>query len=84
MEKYQALGLIMALSNMIPGILLAWFHKSIGTSVARLGKHMHLDRLVHAKLYEERNARKFILIVGICLTAWGVIAFFLLPIITGK
>ncbi len=84
MEKGQTIGLIMAISNMIPGVLLAWFHKPIGSSMSTLGKKLHLDKLVHATLYEERNSRKFVLVLGVLLIVWGVIAFYLLPAISGK
>jgi hypothetical protein len=84
MENGQTIGIIMAIANVIPGILLAWFHKPIGSSMSTLGKKLHLEKLAHAKLYEERNSRKFILVVGIWLILWGVIAFFLLPAISGK
>jgi len=78
------MGLIMAITNVIPGILLAWFHKPIGSSMSKLGKKLQLDKLVHRKLYEEPNSRRFILVLGIWLMVWGVIAFFLLPAMSGE
>jgi len=84
MNNGQTIGLYMAILNIIPGILLSWFHKPIGTSMSNCGKKFHLDTLVNAKLYEENYSRKFILVVGIWLVIWGVIAFFLLPSLIGK
>lgn len=83
MEEGQTIGLIMAIANAIAGALLVWFHKPIGSSASWLGKKWQLDRLVHATLYEEPNSRKYVLVIGICLIVWGVIAFFLLPAMTG-
>ncbi|MDD3275715.1 MAG: hypothetical protein PHP93_01550 [Kiritimatiellales bacterium] len=74
----------MAIVNIIPGILLSWFYKPIGTYMSNCGKKLHLDKLLNAKLYEEHHSRKFILVVGIWLITWGLIAFFLLPAIMGK
>lgn len=83
MEEGKTIGLIMGIANAILGALLVWFHKPIGSSGSRLGKKWQLDKLIHASLYEEPNSRKFILVIGICLIVWGVIAFFLLPAMTG-
>lgn len=83
MEEGKTIGLIMGTANAILGALLVWFHKPIGSSGSRLGKKWQLDKLIHASLYEEPNSRKFILVIGICLIVWGVIAFFLLPAMTG-
>jgi hypothetical protein len=84
MDNGQTIGLAMAIGNIIPGALLSWFHKPIGTSMSNLGKKFHLDKLLNAKLYEERNSRTFVLVIGIWLILWGVVAFFLLPAITGN
>lgn len=83
MEKGQLIGTIIGISNVIPGILLSVFYKPIGTGMSSLGKKMHMDKLVGMNLYEERNSRRFILVVGIWLTVWGMIAFFLLPALIG-
>ena len=73
----------MGVSNLILGIALAVFQKPIGSSMATLGKKFNADNIFGAKLYEERNSRLFVLVVGIALVLWGVIAFFLLPAMIG-
>ena len=74
----------MGITSVLPGILLALFYKPIGSSMSVFGKKVHADRIFGAQLYEERNSRKFILIVGIWLIVWGVIAFFLFSNIIGR
>jgi hypothetical protein len=83
MEKGLLIGTIQGIVNVIPGILLSLFHKPIGSHMSAFGKKVHANKLFGAKLYEERNSRKFVLIVGIYLICWGVIAFFLLPKLIG-
>ena len=84
MESSQSIGPMMAIMNIIPGILLAWFHKPIGSKMSAIGKDSYFEILFHPILYEERNSRKVILVVGIWLIVWGVIAFFLLPALSGN
>ena len=84
MGKGQLIGTIQAVVNIIPGILLALFHNQIGTSMSAFGKKVHADKIFGAKLYEERNSRRFVLIVGVWLIAWGIIAFFLFSNIIGQ
>jgi hypothetical protein len=83
MDKGQLIGTIQAVVNIIPGILLSLFHKPIGSSMSAFGKKVHADRIFGAKLYEERNSRRFVLIVGVWLIVWGIIAFFLFSTIIG-
>ena len=84
MNEGQLIGTIIGVSNMILGISLAVFQKPIGSNMATLGKKFHADKFFGAKLYDERNSRRFVLVVGIALVLWGVIAFFLLPAMIGE
>ncbi|MDD2239648.1 MAG: hypothetical protein PHI93_03195 [Kiritimatiellae bacterium] len=84
MENGQSIGPMMAIMNIIPGILLAYFHKPIGSKMSAIGKNSLFDKLTPYKLYEEHNSRRVILVVGIWLIAWGVTAFFLLPTLSGN
>ena len=83
MTEGQIIGAIIGISNIIVGALLSVFFKPIGSGMSVLGKRMRMDKIVGAKLYEERNSRRFVLVVGIWLVVWGIIAFFLIPAITG-
>lgn len=82
MKNAQIIGLITAITNVLPGLLLVWLHKPIGSCASAFGKKMRLDKLLHRKLYEEKNSQKFILVVGIWLIVWGVLAYFLLTALT--
>ena len=83
MTEGQIIGAAMGISNVAAGALLSVFFKPIGSAMSALGKRTHMDRIVGAKLYEQRNARKFVLVVGIWLIVWGIIAFFLFPALIG-
>ena len=84
MNNGLTIGILQAAINIPIGMLLAIFHKPIGTKMSKSGKNMHLDKIYGKKLYEENNAGKFILIVGMWLIAWGIIAIFLFPLLTGN
>ena len=81
MESGQIIGLIMGIFNFAIGALLALFYKPIGSVMSSYGKKSYMDKIVGSKLYEERNSKRFILILGIWLMIWGVIAFFLFPML---
>jgi drug/metabolite transporter (DMT)-like permease len=84
MTQGQLIGILMGVSNLLVGALLSAFYKPIGSGLSALGKRTGMDKLVGPKLYEEKNSRRLVLIVGIWLILWGIIAFFLIPAITGK
>ena len=88
MEKANIIGLIIGLVNIIPGILLAVFYRSLGTKCANTGKELcrnkTLRQFLFEKLYEERTARMFVLSLGLWLTSVGIIFIFLLPLLITK
>ena len=83
MTEGQHIGTVIGISNVLIGVLLSIFFRPIGSGMSTLGKSMRMDRIVGPTLYEERNSRKAILVVGIWLIVWGIIAFFLIPALTG-
>ena len=88
MEKANIIGLIIGLVNIIPGILLTVFYRSLGTSCANTGKKLcqnkSLQPFLFEKLYEERISRRFVLSLGLWLTSVGIILIFLIPILLTK
>jgi len=52
MEESQLIGIIIGLTNLIPGALIAYFYKPIGTKMSAVGKKLNFDKLVSKKLYE--------------------------------
>jgi hypothetical protein len=87
METGRLIGLIIGITSVIPGILLSVFCKQIGAAGARMGKawckNPFLRIFLVEKLYEGNRSQIFVLVAGIWLTVWGVIAFFLLPALIG-
>ena len=83
----QLIGLIMGITSVIPGIVLSVCHKQIGAGGARMGKAWCKNPFLHMflveKLYEGNRSQVLVLVVGIWLTVWGVISFFLLPALIG-
>ena len=88
MDNANALGLIIGIVNIIPGIILALFYRPIGTSCANTGKKLCerniLPPALFEKLYEEKNSRFFVLALGLWLTLVGIVFIFLLPILITK
>ena len=85
MEVSTLVGLIIGVVNIIPGAILVIFFKPIGSATSRLGKKLCQNQLLKLflfeKLYEERISQKSILIIGLWLISWGIIAVFLFPLI---
>jgi uncharacterized membrane protein HdeD (DUF308 family) len=83
MTEGQLIGTIIGISNVFVGALLSAFFRPIGSGMSVLGKRTRMDKMVGTKLYEERFSQKFVLVVGIWLIVWGIIAFLLIPALTG-
>lgn len=77
MEESQLIGIIIGLTNLIPGALLAYFYKPIGTKMSAVGQKLNLDKIVSKKLYEETFSQNFVLVIGIWLILFGGIAWFI-------
>lgn len=75
MENAWLIGLILGAANFIPGVLLAVFHRPIGTWYSRFG----LCIFYGEAFKKERRSRIFILILGVWLVVWGIIFTFLIP-----
>jgi hypothetical protein len=83
-ENGIIMGIIQAVTNIPIGVLLVIFHTPIGRKMSAAGKKLHFDKIAGEKLYQEKNSKRFILIVGIWLITWGIIALFLFPKLTGN
>ena len=76
MEETQITAPIIALANLLPGALLTFFHNPIGTCIASPRSKLKLDEIGSRRLYEERTSQICILVLGIWLMIFGMIAFF--------